>query len=58
MKQIGEYFDRHYTTDGRIIRRNVEKGIPCGSDRFIKKLEKQIERVLQYRPPGRPAKPE
>ncbi len=40
-----------------IIRRNVEKGIPCGSDRFVKKLEKQIGRVLQYRPPGRPGKP-
>ena len=40
-----------------IIRRNIEKGLPCGSDRFIKKLEKRIGRVLQYRPLGRPKKP-
>jgi hypothetical protein len=39
-----------------IIRRNIDKGLPCGSDRFIKKLEKQIGRVLEYRPLGRPVK--
>jgi putative transposase len=37
-----------------IIRRNVEKGLPCGSERFIRKLEKQIGRMLRYRPMGRP----
>ena len=37
-----------------VIRRNIEKGLPCGSERFIRKLEKQIGRVLQYRPMGRP----
>ena len=41
-----------------IIRRNIDKGLPCGSDRFIKKLEKQIGRVLGYRPLGRPVKQE
>jgi putative transposase len=38
------------------IRRNVEKGLPCGSDRFIRKLEKRVGRILQYRPLGRPKK--
>jgi hypothetical protein len=37
-----------------IIRRNIDKGLPCGLDRFIKQLEKQIGRVLEYRPLGRP----
>ncbi len=39
-----------------IIRHNIEKGLPCGSNRFIQKLEKQIRRVLQYRPLGKPRK--
>ena len=39
-----------------MIRRNIEKGLPCGSDRFIKKLEKQVGRILHYRPLGRPRK--
>lgn len=37
-----------------ILRRNVDKGLPCGSDRFIRKLEKLTGRALQYRPRGRP----
>ena len=37
-----------------IIRRNIEKGLPCGSDQFIKKLEKKIGRALQFRSQGRP----
>ena len=37
-----------------VIRRNVEKGLPCGSDRFIQKLERVMGRALQYRPRGRP----
>ncbi len=41
-----------------IIRRNIDKGLPCGSDRFIKKFEKQIGRMLEYRPLGRPVKQE
>jgi len=37
-----------------VIRRNIEKGLPCGSTNFITKLEKQAGRVLTYRPQGRP----
>ncbi|MCP4492465.1 MAG: transposase [Gammaproteobacteria bacterium] len=37
-----------------ILRRNVEKGLPCGSERFIRKLEKRVGRLLRYRPIGRP----
>jgi len=36
------------------IRRNVEKGLPCGSEQFISKLEKLSGRMLQYQPQGRP----
>lgn len=39
-----------------ILRRNVEKGLPCGSDKFIHKLEKVMGKSLQYRPRGRPRK--
>ncbi len=38
-----------------VLRRNVEKGLPCGSDVFIEKLEKRANRQLGYRPQGRPA---
>ena len=38
----------------QMLRRNIEKGLPCGSDRFIKQLEKKIGHLLQYRPIGRP----
>jgi len=37
-----------------IIRRNIEKGLPCGSEKFIEKLERISDRVLHYRPRGRP----
>jgi putative transposase len=37
-----------------VLRRNVEKGLPCGSDKFIRKLEKQTGRALRFRPRGRP----
>ena len=39
-----------------VIRRNVDKGLPCGSDKFIRKLEKMTGKALQYRPRGRPRK--
>jgi putative transposase len=39
-----------------LIRRNTEKGIPTGSARFIRRLEKLADRVLDYRPIGRPRK--
>ena len=42
----------------KMIRRNIEKGLPCGSDRFIKNLEKMIGRSLQFRPQGRPGQEE
>jgi hypothetical protein len=34
-------------------RRSVEKGLPCGSDVFIEKLEKYSNKSLKYRPQGR-----
>lgn len=40
----------------QVLRRNVEKGLPCGSEKFIWKLEKLANRLLQYRPQGRPKK--
>ena len=36
------------------VRRNTNKGLPCGSDRFIHNLEKMIGRTLRFRPQGRP----
>jgi putative transposase len=39
-----------------VLRRNIDKGLPCGSDRFIEKLEKLTGRVLKYRRQGRPMK--
>jgi len=42
--------------DINIIRRNVEKGLPCGSEYFIDHLETQTNRQLRYRPQGRPKK--
>jgi hypothetical protein len=37
-----------------VIRRNIEKGLPCGSETFLKKLEKKVGGALTYRPPGWP----
>jgi putative transposase len=39
-----------------VLERNVEKGLPCGSDDFIDKLEQVSKRSLRYRPRGRPVK--
>jgi len=36
------------------IRRNVDKGLPCGSASFIRKLERLAGRSLTFRPQGRP----
>lgn len=41
-----------------VIRRNIEKGLPCGSERFVRKLEKLVGRSLEFRPRGRPKKEE
>lgn len=38
-----------------VLRRNIEKGLPCGGDRFISKLESQVNRPLRVRPQGRPS---
>lgn len=37
-----------------VLRRNADKGLPCGSRKFIQKLEKLTGRALQFRPRGRP----
>lgn len=37
-----------------IMRAHTERGLPCGSGRFIKKLERMVGRQLVYRPQGRP----
>ena len=43
--------DEHAT---KLLRRNVEKGLPCGSDQFVASLEKLARRALRFRPQGRP----
>ena len=40
------------------LRRNIEKGLPCGTKGFIKRLGKLVGRELEYRPQGRPRKVE
>ncbi len=40
----------------QMLRRNVEKGLPCGSEDFVRKLGRQVGRLLEYRPQGRPKK--
>jgi putative transposase len=39
-----------------LLRRNTGKGIPCGSDSFIRRLEGMLKRFLHFRPQGRPRK--
>jgi len=39
-----------------VLERNIDKGLPCGSDSFIDRLEKLTKRSLRYRPQGRPVK--
>jgi len=36
----------------------VERGLPCGSEKFVRKLERIAGQTLRYRPRGRPKKPE
>lgn len=40
----------------QILRRNVEKGLPCGSESFVQALGNQVGRMLMHRPQGRPKK--
>lgn len=44
------------TEELQMLRRNVEKGLPCGSEGFVQKLGRQVGRLLAYRPQGRPRK--
>ena len=37
-----------------VLRRHVERGLPCGSMKFIQRLEKLTGCSLQFRPRGRP----
>jgi len=37
-----------------MLRKHVEKGLPCGSESFVERLGNQIGRVLERRPQGRP----
>jgi hypothetical protein len=39
-----------------ILRRNVNKGLPCGSVKFVRRLETLAGRMLAYRLRGRPRK--
>ena len=58
---VGDWLQ--WLVDGReeanldVLRRNTEMGLPCGSDNFVKNLERRTGRALRYRPRGRPRKP-
>lgn len=39
-----------------MLRRNTDKGLPCGPEKFIRRLERRVGRDLRYRPRGRPKK--
>ena len=41
-----------------VLRRNVERGLPCGSESFIRRLERRAGQMLRPRPRGRPVKNE
>lgn len=41
-----------------IIRKNIEKGLACGSNQFISKLGKVVGRSSQFWPQGRPRRGE
>ena len=40
----------------QVLRRNVEKGLPCGTESFVQELGRQVGRYLEPRPQGRPKK--
>ncbi|MES2772471.1 MAG: hypothetical protein V4623_10985 [Pseudomonadota bacterium] len=40
----------------QILRRNIEKSLLCGSERFVQKLGKQVGRLLTHRPEACPKK--
>lgn len=37
-----------------VLRQNVERGLPRGTEAFVKKLERLTGKPLQFRPRGRP----
>ena len=37
-----------------VLRRHVERGLPCGAEGFVRKLERQARQLLRFRPRGRP----
>jgi putative transposase len=39
-----------------VLRRHVERGLPCGAEGFIRRLERQAKQLLRPRPRGRPKK--
>lgn len=59
-EEIGDW--RKWLAEGEdrdkveIIRRNTYKGLPSGSEKFVKIFERIAGRVLHYRPIGRPKK--
>lgn len=40
-----------------VLRKNLDKGLPCGSEVFVRGLEEVTGNVLKVRPRGRPPKP-
>lgn len=40
-----------------ILRRNAMMGLPCGSESFLRRVEKLADRPLRFRSQGRPKKP-
>jgi putative transposase len=39
-----------------VLRRNAMMDLPCGSDAFLRRIEKKADRPLRFRPQGRPKK--
>ena len=42
----------------QILRQNIDKGLPCGDESFVRRLGKIVGRGLEYRPQGRPRRAE
>ncbi len=40
----------------KVLRRNIDKGLPCGSEAFVEHLSKKAGRSLRFLPIGRPRK--
>ena len=46
------------TEEIQILRQNIDKGLPCGNESFVRRLGKVVGRGLEFRPQGRPRKAE